>query len=125
MKKIITLTIIAALLAIVPQAQANGGRHTAAIGGFAAGAVVMSMFSGDRHEHHRERCYRPEPIYVERPLYIERTVYVERPRGHYEQRWQQFWIDGRQLVTINAYGDRTVRYEPGHYEIISVNVWVE
>ena len=118
MKKIITLTIIAALLAIAPQAQANGGRHTAAIGGFAAGAVVMSMFSGDRHNHHHERCYREEPVYIERP------VYIEQPRGRFEQRWQQFWINGRQTVTVNAYGDRMIRYEPGHYEIISVRVWV-
>lgn len=58
----------------------------------------------------------PAPIVVQQPVVVQ--------TGHYENRGQQVWVEGRWVDSMNAYGSPQRVWQPGHYENQTVQVWV-
>lgn len=114
MKKIITSLLIACLLFLVPQAQAINKEWSAALG-FLGGVLVANAY-----DNHHTTYYETRPVYVETRCYEPRVI-----SGHYETRYEKYWVPGRQVVVRDRCGNKVVRYESGYYDYRPVSVWIE
>ncbi len=50
--------------------------------------------------------------------------YYNQPRGYYVTQYIQVWVPPRQIVTIDAYGNRIITTIPGYYQSRPIQVWV-
>jgi hypothetical protein len=62
----------------------------------------------------------PAPIQVITPAPV-----VVQPRGYWQDRVVQVWVEGCWLDQIDAYGRPCRVWQPGHYENRTTRVWVE
>ena len=64
----------------------------------------------------------PAPVVVApAPVVVEQAPVAT---GHYEDRVQQVWVEGRWVNSVDAYGRVCRVWQQGHYENRTVRVWV-
>ena len=72
---------------------------------------------------------RPEPVYCPPPpapiQVITPAPVVVQPRGYWQDRVVQVWVEGYWLDQVDAYGRPCRVWQPGHYENRTTRVWVE
>lgn len=137
MKKRICILLAGAILLIGtgPAAQAINNEWSAALG-FLGGVMLANtifypppppMVAPPPYPPREVVYTAPAPIVVERPVYYSPppTVVRETPaRGHYEIRQRQEWVPGRWITESTRNGRMRQVWEPGHYRMVKVKVWV-
>lgn len=109
---------------VYPVPGAHGGGHAApAPSGHRGGGHPAPTHHKDKH-HHSGSAFAGGLIGGFLGALIEPAP-PPRPAPHYEDRQERVWVEGQWVYGTDSWGRRTQVWEPGHWEVRTVRVWVE
>lgn len=117
MKKVLTVSLVTALIVSLATPAKAINEEWSAVAGFVGGVLAAKAFDNGT-TYQKSYCSTPR---------IERYYYEPmpcEPRGHYEYRTERVWISGRRQVEYDNCGRRREYWTPGYYETYQTKVWV-
>ena len=144
MNKMIKMCLIALMAATTTTAFAHHHHHHRGTG-FAIGAGILGagLLASTIYDATHPRPYvapapvvvAPQPVVVapqpqvvvQQPQVVVQQpapVVVQQPVGHYENRVQNVWVEGRYVDQTTPQGAVVRTWQPGHYEQQQTQVWV-
>ncbi|MBR4172512.1 MAG: hypothetical protein IKR48_12755 [Kiritimatiellae bacterium] len=106
---------------VYPVPGAHGGHHAPAP---AHRPPEPAHHHKDKHHHHSGSAFAGGLIGGFLGALIEPAP-PPRPAPHYEDRQERIWVEGQWVYGTDSWGRRTQVWEPGHWEVRTVRVWVE
>ncbi len=124
MKKLVSIAVVVAFLAVAASSPVLAGdREWATAGKILTGIIGVTILGNAIANSHPYpvRAYAPPP----RVYYPPERVWIP---GHYESRVETRWVPGHWEVERfgNGYGKHRARrvWVPGHYRDVAVRVWI-
>lgn len=94
-----------------------------------AGLIANAIYNSTRPQTvvvSQPTVVTPVPTVVApAPTVVTQPAVVVQPSGHYEDRVQNVWVEGRYIDQISANGTVVRTWQPGHYEQQTTRVWVQ